>query len=374
MLPFNPSHYPRTYQPSVAKRILILASGIIVLVFGGALSYFSWVLWARHQDTTSAVGIAMLGLPALLVGAKLILEAARTKFILLPDSIENHGSLFNRTLYRDEIEGYTRTLAENTPAIEFWPKRNLIDLKPRKLRMIRIFMTFSPDEEFKAWLSGLRNLDEEESKSDVYIYSSPLSPEALAAPNSKKWFPQGLIVFPTVAALLIYSTIAARAPGALAWIDQFVTPLVNSLRFVGLGITKPFMDGPLPESYYSNMVGIGVWGVLAYNAVSIWWMVNGKGFKTVDTKAILQRLKVQYGLVGAWFALPVFLVFYLLLAMYCTFVLLNGINGWVVFHVKDFIVPTFSIMAFLFPGAFITGLWLAPLRAIVLALENRLRL
>jgi hypothetical protein len=316
----------------------------------------------------------MLSLPVLLLGAKLILEAARAKFILLPDSIENHEALFNRTLYRDEIEGYSRTLAENTPAIEFWPKRNLIDHKPRKLRMIRIFMTFSPDEEFKAWLSGLRNLDEEESKSDVNIYSSPLSPEALAAPNRQKWFSQGLIVYPTVAALLIYSMIAARAPGALAWVDQFVTPLVNSLRFVGLGIAKPFMDGPLPESFYSNMTGIGVWGVLAYNAVSIWWMANGKGFKTVDRKAIWQRLKVQYGLVGAWFALPVSLVFYVLLAMYCTFALLNGINGWVVFHVKDFIVPTFAIMVFLFPGAFITVLCLAPLRAIVLALVIRSRL
>lgn len=373
MSPFKPSDYPRTYQPSIAKRILILASGGIVLLFGGVLSYFSWVLWARHQDTISAVVIAMLGLRVLLLSAKLIMEAARAKFILLPDAIENHGAFFTRILRRDEIYGYTRTPDERTPAIEFWPKRNLPDPESKELKIIRIFMTFTPDEEFKAWMSGLRNLDEEESKSGVYIYSSPLSPEALAAPNRSKWFLQGWIVYPTVAALLIYSMIAARAPGALAWVDQFVTPLVNSLRFVGLGIAKPFIDGPLPGRFYSNIVGIGVWGVLAYNAVSIWWMANGKGFKAVDRKAIWQRLKVQYGPVGACFALPLSLVFYVLFAMYCTLALLNGINGWFVFHVKDFIVPTFTIMFFLFPGAFITILWWAPLRAIILGLVNRSR-
>ncbi|MFZ3019346.1 MAG: hypothetical protein WA056_12915 [Gallionella sp.] len=367
----KPTNFTRIYQPSVAKRTLLVASGGIVLLFGGALSFFSCVLWVRHQDTNSAVIVATLSLLMLVFSAKLIMEGARAKLVLLPDAIENHSAFFTRILRRDEIEGYTRILAGNTPAIEFWPKQNLPNSEFDKIRMIRIFLTFAPKAEIEGWISGLKNLDEEESKSGMYIYSSPLSPEALAEPNGPKWFAQGWIVSPTVAALLVYSMIAANAPGALEWIDEFITPMVNGLRFIGLGIAKPFMDGPMPERFYSNLVGLGVWGVVAYNTMSFWWMVNGKGLHALDRKAVWQRMKVHFGPIGSWFAIPAALFFYLLFVIYCTIALLNSVNGWFVFHVKDFIVPPFIVMMFAFPGAFIAALCFPFGRYIVLALLNR---
>ncbi len=365
----NPSDYPRTYQSSIAKRSLIFVFGTIVLLFGGALSYFSWVLWSRHQDVASAGGIAALALPILLLSAKLIMEAARAKFILQPDGIENYSAFSTRSLRRDEIEGYTMTRAGGTPAIEFWPKQSLVGSKSGK-KMIRVFVTFPLNSLFKHWMSGLQNLDEKESKSGAYIYSSPLSPEARAV-SAPGWFPQKLILYPTVALTAGYSLIAAFSPRALEWLDLLVTPLTHSLDLIGLGINKPPIDGPMPERFYVNIVGLGVWGIVAYNAASIWWMANGKGFSTLDRKVVWQRMKVRFGPVGAWLALPVHLLFYALLVAYSALALLNGINGWFAFHVKDFVTPVFVVMTFVFPGAFLAALCFPLMRSVVLAVLNR---
>ncbi len=362
------SDFPHTYQSSKVTRSLISASGLIVLIFGGALSYFSWVLLS-HQDTTSACGIAALALPILLLGIKLIMEAARAKLILLPDAIESHGAFSTHILRRDEIEGYTRTRAGGTPAIEFWPKQSLVSSNSGKKR-IRIFMTVPSDALFGRWMSGLENLDERESKSGEFIYSSPLSPEAQAV-TAKTWFPQKLIVYPTIALTVGYSLIAALSPRALEWVDLLVSPLTRSLELIGLGISKPPIDGPMPEHFYVNVVGLGVWGLVAYNAASIWWMANGKDLKAFDRNIAWQRMKVRFGSAGAWFALPLFLFFYALLVTYSALALLNGINGWVAFHVNDFITPVLVVMTFVFPGAFLAALCFPLMRFLVLAALNR---
>ena len=366
----NPPNYPRTYQSSIAKRSLIFAFGTIVLFFGGALSYFSWVLWSRHQDVASAGGITALALPILLLSAKLIMEAVRAKFVLQSDGIENYSAFSTRSLRRDEIEGYTMTRAGGTPAIEFWPKQSLVGSKSGE-KMIRVFVAFPLESLFKHWLSGLQNLDEKETKSGAYIYSSALSPEAHAI-SAPRWFPQKLIVYPTVALTAAYSLIAALSPRALEWLDLLVTPLTHSLDLIGLGINKPPIVGPMPERFYVNIVGLGVWGIVAYNAASIWWMANEKGFGALDRKVVWQqRMKVRFGAVGAWFALPVHLLFYALLLTSSALALLNGINGWFAFHVKDFVTPVFVVMTFVFPGAFLAGLCFPLMRFVVLAVLSR---
>lgn len=184
-----------------------------------------------------------------------------------------------------------------------------------------------------------------------------------APPEGNKWFPQKPIVYPTVAALLIYSMIAARLPEVLAWVDQFVTPMVDGLRFIGLGITKPLMDGPMPERFYANMVGIGVWGVVAYNVMTILYLIaNKRGALVGGPRAAEQRMMENkgWGRVRAWFALRALILFLLFpLAVYITLALLNGVHGWIVFHVKDFIIPPAFTMMWVFPGAFISTLWIS---------------
>lgn len=175
------------------------------------------------------------------------------------------------------------------------------------------------------------------------------------APKKRTWFRQKPYVYATAGFLLIYSLIASQNREMLAWVDIFLSPLVDNLHLIGLGITKPFMDGPMPERFYTNLVGIGVYGVLAYNLRSIFWYVK-MGVQTSDKQAIRQRIRDKWGLPGLWLAIAASYFFGVLFAIYLVLTFLNGIHGWLVFHVHDFIVPPIAIMMWVYPGALITAL------------------
>ena len=173
--------------------------------------------------------------------------------------------------------------------------------------------------------------------------------------KEKTWFRQKPYVFTTAGLLMLYSLIASRNSEALVWVDQFVTPIVDSLRFIGLGITKPFMDGPMPEQFYVNMVGIGVWGVVAYNVRSIMWFAM-RGGRIADRGEAWGPIRDKWGVTGLRLAIASSVLFGALFACYCTLTFLNGIHGWLVFHVRDFIIPPAFVMMWVFPGALIIGL------------------
>ncbi len=72
------------YQPSIAEKVLLFAKGGTLLLAGGAIAYFSWVLWAKHQNTALALVIALLGLLIVFLSIRFVLKAAKSKFIMLP--------------------------------------------------------------------------------------------------------------------------------------------------------------------------------------------------------------------------------------------------------------------------------------------------
>ena len=153
---------------------------------------------------------------------------------------------------------------------------------------------------------------------------------------------------------MLYSLIASESPETLPLIDQFITPIVDSLKFIGLGITKPFMDGPMPEQFYANMVGIGVWGVVTYNLRSILWFVMKRG-RITDRREVWERIKDRRGIWGMRLSIVSSFFFCALFTCYCALTFLNGIHGWFVFHVRDFIVPPVCVMMWVYPGALIIG-------------------
>ncbi|OGS72842.1 MAG: hypothetical protein A2063_11000 [Gallionellales bacterium GWA2_60_142] len=173
--------------------------------------------------------------------------------------------------------------------------------------------------------------------------------------KERTWFRQKPYVFITAGLLILYSLIASKSPETLAAVDYFLTPIIDSLRFIGLGITKPFMDGPMPERFYTNMVGIGVWGVVAYNLRSVLWFVMKRG-RIADRREVWDRLKDKWGIWGMRLAIVSSVLFGVLCAGYCTLVFLNGIHGWFVFHVRDFIVPPAFVMMWVYPGALVIAL------------------
>ncbi len=113
----------------------------------------------------------------------------------------------------------------------------------------------------------------------------------------------------------------------------------------------------MPQRYYANLVGLGAWGVIVYNMTTIWWLTT-KGFARTDKKVAFLRAKEKYGSIGMWFAFLVGILGMLLMAIYCTLSFLNGIHGWYVFHVKDFMTPPFVIGMSVLPGMLICILWI----------------
>lgn len=181
------------------------------------------------------------------------------------------------------------------------------------------------------------------------------------------WFSQKPYFLFPLGVLVIYSLIASKSPELLVRADKAITPLVGALHYIGLGVTKPFMDGPMPERYYANLVGIGVWGVVAYNLRSLLFLVKHRGLlNIVDTAQQQFQKKTGWNPGRVWLSFRLFLLLLILpLAAYSLLCLLNSTRGWLVFHVKDFLTPLLLILTFQASGAFLIGL-LAPLATYLL--------
>lgn len=174
--------------------------------------------------------------------------------------------------------------------------------------------------------------------------------------TGRSWFPQKPYFLIPLGILVMYSLIASESPELLLLTDKVIAPLVDSLHYIGLGVTKPFMDGPMPERYYANLVGIGMWGVIAYNIRTIIWYAT-RGIKTTDKKRKWEKVREKWGILGLWLVIAAAFLSIILFASYLVLTLLNGIHGWFVFHVTDMLTPIINIMVWLFPGAFITAFW-----------------
>lgn len=176
-------------------------------------------------------------------------------------------------------------------------------------------------------------------------------------PKQKRtWFSQKPYLLVPLGLLVIYSLIASENLALLALADKVITPLVDSLYYIGLGITKPFMDGPMPERYYTNLVGIGVWGVVAYNIRTITWYAT-RGVKTIDKTGKWERVREKWGILGLGLVIAAAFLSITLFASYLVLTLLNSIRGWFVFHVTDMITPVINVVVWVLPGTLITAFW-----------------
>lgn len=178
------------------------------------------------------------------------------------------------------------------------------------------------------------------------------------ANTGHSWFQQKSYFFVPLAILVIYSLIASVSPPLLSLLDIAITPLVDSLHFIGLDIAKPFIDGPMPERYYTNLAGIGVWGLVMYNSRTFWWMADYcRRMNFVEVAAKQAQENKGWSAARTWIVQRVFLVLFIFpLAIYALFCILNSTQGWVVFHVKDMFTPFLLVVTFQAPGMFFVGL------------------
>lgn len=180
--------------------------------------------------------------------------------------------------------------------------------------------------------------------------------------DREKWFSQAPIFLPIIGIAFAYPLIAAFNSTLLGWIDVVLSPTVDALRWIGMGIDKPPMDGPFPTRFYLNETGIVVWGAVIYNAITFAYLIIKRRPMSRNPEKALQRLieKHRWGRVRAWFAVrsAVFL-FGVPFAAYCTACLLNGIHGWFVFHIDEYSAVALPLLVFVLPGALAGMMWLA---------------
>lgn len=183
----------------------------------------------------------------------------------------------------------------------------------------------------------------------------------LSAPSPERYrfgFPQKIYFLIPLSLLVIYSMIASVSRELLIQADNVITPLVNSLHYIGLGVAKPFMDGPMPERYYTNLVGIGMWAAIAYNLRTALWMISyclQHNFIESTTKLVQEEK--GWSSRKVWLVQRIFLILLILpTTIYSLLCLLNSMQGWLVFHVKDMLTPLLLIVTFEAPGMYFIGL------------------
>lgn len=183
----------------------------------------------------------------------------------------------------------------------------------------------------------------------------------LSAPSPERYrfgFPQKIYFLIPLSLLVIYSMIASASRELLVQADNVITPLVNSLHYIGLGVVKPFIDGPMPERYYTNLVGIGVWATIAYNLRTALWMISyclQNNFIESTTKRV--QAEKGWSTRKVRFVQRIFLILLILpTTIYSLLCLLNSMQGWLVFHVKDMLTPLLLIFTFQAPGIYFIGL------------------
>ena len=194
------------------------------------------------------------------------------------------------------------------------------------------------------------------------------------APKPKCYYLVKQVTYLSLVLVIGYTCAGALGLQALTGVDKFISPVVDSLRFIGFGVLKPSIDGPMPDRFYTNLVGLAIWSALAYNAAVVVFLICSKstrsevGFDAARRRAVDQR---GWSPARAWYVLHAIVYFGVLpLAVFWAAALLNGSHGWFVFHANSIVAVAFTALVFIFPGAFVSLLGYAIIRFIVYDLSQ----
>lgn len=176
------------------------------------------------------------------------------------------------------------------------------------------------------------------------------------------------VTYLTLVLVIGYACAGAFGAGVLTWADNLISPVVDGLHFIGLGIAKPPIDGTMPERFYTNLVGLEIWCAVMYNAMVIVYLVCNTHLSEIGFDATMRRLESQRGWapIRSWLVLHATLYLGALpLGIFWMAALLNGSHGWFVFHTKDIFTSVLTTLVFVFPGAFVSLMLYMVVRCII---------
>jgi hypothetical protein len=187
--------------------------------------------------------------------------------------------------------------------------------------------------------------------------------------KNESWFPKKGFWISFILLLITYSA-SASSPKIFETINIFLNPLVDGLNYFGLGIIKSFMDGRngfASPIFFKNLTGIAVYGVLLANfkALFFFYRHNWSLPLTSNALKLLSNYKLQK---NSWIGLLAGSFCYLFITLFAILCVLNGVNGWIVFHFQDFLMPiVWSFLFLLMVGSIIIGGFFAFLKLLLIS-------
>lgn len=171
-----------------------------------------------------------------------------------------------------------------------------------------------------------------------------------------QWFVFGAGVLVSLA----YAALGVASASAVAEMTRVMKPWMDLLGSFGLQIRRPPIDGALPKDAYLVMTGIQVWVAIAYavGLVARLWLTRRP--LSEPRKIVIDRLMAQRGFsrVGAEVAFHLLCGLLVVLGVFFSWCLLNGLHGYFVFRVDAYRVLPIPALAFVLPGALALPMWL----------------
>lgn len=164
------------------------------------------------------------------------------------------------------------------------------------------------------------------------------------------------IMVPVAIVALLHGIAGAYHASMLPAVDSYLYKLTAGLEFIGLGVTRPAITGPLGFAFYANQVAIETWGVVFCSCVSIVQLLRGRNPVLPFDRFVqleMQRSNSSWRRAYLWIA---FAHIFLTIPFTGMFVLvfLNGCRGWYVLTVQQGDWATLNILTLVMlymPGA-----------------------
>lgn len=165
---FDPRQYPRTYEASAGWKVFQYLVGALFAI-GGVIGILFFANRIGSRDFGVLALMVAVFLTMAVFGVYALLAVARSKTVLLADSIEVYGVTGVQKLRRNQIAGWRFIRAQKGASV--------LVLEPldQNLKKIRISQTIRQDNAFRAWIESLPDLDANELKQEE---------EAIAADES----------------------------------------------------------------------------------------------------------------------------------------------------------------------------------------------
>lgn len=182
-------------------------------------------------------------------------------------------------------------------------------------------------------------------------------------PDYIQWMDIRIFAVSSFLIVVGYVLIGIYAPGLRPYIDFFITPIVEGLKFFYLNVRVCLLTGDMDATYYRNLAGMCIMLSVGYNVASIIYMLRNKQSAALSCELVLKRLMVlNKNIPRSVLWKKQSNVIYIKLGVMTAIMSLNLLNamfGWVRIQVSSLSVISTLVVCFgmILPSCFCAACW-----------------